>query len=46
MKRTRIIQKDYFTGVFEVLEAARGMDEFKDFSGDTHMLEANAEDKP
>ncbi len=42
--RTRMIQKDYFTGVFEVLAAARGMDEFKDFSWDALMLEANAEE--
>ena len=42
--RTRLIQKDYFTGVFEVLAGARAMTEFKDFAWDTLMLEANAED--
>ncbi len=45
MDRKRIIQKDYLTGVFEVLAAARDMDEFKDFSWDALMLEANAEEK-
>ena len=38
-----MIRKDYFTGVFEVLEAAYGgMDEFKDFSWGALMLEASA----
>jgi hypothetical protein len=45
LNRTRLIQKDYLTGVFEVLEGARAMTEFKDFTWDTLMLEANAEDK-
>jgi hypothetical protein len=43
--RTRLIQKDYFTGVFEVLAGARDMIEFKDFTWDKLMLEANVEDK-
>ena len=45
MKRTRIVQMGYFTGVFGVLAAARDMVEFKDFSWDAMMLEANAEER-
>jgi hypothetical protein len=45
LSRTRLIQKNYFTGVFEVLEGARVMNEFKDFTWDTLMLEANAEER-
>jgi hypothetical protein len=45
VNRVRIIQKDYVSGDFEVLAAARGMIEFKDFSWDALMLEANAEEK-
>ena len=43
--RVRLIQKDYVSGDFGVLEAARGRSEFKDFSWDALMLEANAEHK-
>ena len=43
--RVRPIQNDYVSGDFEVLEAARGRSEFKDFSWDALMLEANAEEK-
>ena len=41
----RLIQKDCVTGDFEVLAAARLMEEFKFFSWDALMLEANAEEK-
>ena len=43
--RMRPIQKEYVSGDFGVLEAARGRSEFTDFSWDALMLEANAEQK-
>jgi hypothetical protein len=45
LSRTRLIQKNYFTGVFEVLAGARIMNEFKNFTKDTLRLEANAEER-
>ena len=41
----RLVQRDYESGEFGVLEAARDKLEFKDFACDDLMVEANAEVK-
>ena len=40
----RLIQRDYETKAFGVLDAAREKAEFKNFSWDALMVEANAEE--
>ncbi len=43
--RVRLVQKDYESGEYGVLDAARAQIEFNDFSWDALMIEANAEPK-
>ncbi len=43
--RVRLVQKDYESGEYGVMDVARAKNEFKGFSWDALMLEANAEPK-